>query len=241
MSHVPLDHAMDPPCRLIKAVFTQSRDRPRAGGTELKLLPVSEGRPGNFGEPDVTLALHDRDLMTGHSAGTGVIAWPRLARVTLSLWLVLFAAELIASMVLCGGRLVFTLDDPYIHLAVADHILSGGYGVNAAEYASPSSSIIWPYLLAITESLHLGAFGPLMMATAAAAASMVAVLRLLESFGLGRDDAPFAYAVAMLSIFAVSAVALPMTGLEHSLHVWVSFVSFAGLVLAALGCAPSWL
>src|SRR3569833_1346358 len=191
--------------------------------------------------PDVTLALHDRELMPLQPAGTGVVVWPRLTCVTLSLWLVLFAAELIASIVLCGGRLVFTLDDPYIHLAVADHILSGGYGVNASEYSSPSSSIIWPYLLAITESLHLGAFGPLMIAIAAAATSMVAVLRLLKSFGLGRDDAPFAYAVAMLSIFAVSAVALPMTGLEHNLHVWATIVTFAGLVLAAQGCAPTWL
>ncbi|HEU0147780.1 MAG TPA: hypothetical protein VFR21_13000 [Bradyrhizobium sp.] len=189
----------------------------------------------------MTLALHDRDLVRGQPAGTGVIAWPRLARVTLSIWLVLFAAELIASIVLCGGRLVFTLDDPYIHLAVADHILSGGYGVNAAEYASPSSSIIWPYLLAFTEALHLGAFGPLMIAAGAAASAVFAVLRLIESLDLGRDDAPFAYAVAILSIFAMSAVALPMTGLEHNLHVWATIVTFAGLVVVAQGHAPTWL
>jgi hypothetical protein len=189
----------------------------------------------------VTLALHDRDLMQQRPADTGVIAWPRLARVTLSLGLVLFTAQLIASIVLCGGVFVFTLDDPYIHLAVADHILSGGYGVNASEYSSPSSSIIWPYLLALTEALHLGALGPLMIAAVAAAATMVAVLRLIESFGLGQEDTTFAYMVAILSIFITSAIALPMTGLEHSLHVWATVVTFTGLVAAARGRAPAWL
>lgn len=188
---------------------------------------------------DVTLALHDRDLLSARQpARAGVVALSRLSRVTLSLWLLLFAAELIASIVLCGGRIVFTLDDPYIHLAVADHILSGGYGVNASEYSSPSSSIVWPYLLALTEALHLGALGPLLIAAAAAAVTMIAVLRLIESFGLRGDDAPFAYAVATLSIFVASTIALPMTGLEHSLHVWATVVTFAGLVGAVKGRAP---
>jgi hypothetical protein len=234
--------AADAPTAPVKAAFTQKADRPQAGGRDLKLLSVWEGTVLPTSErSDVTLALHDRDLLPQQPAGTRALAWPRLSRVTLSLWLVLFAAELVASIVLCGGRLVFTLDDPYIHLAVADHILSGGYGVNASEYASPSSSIIWPYLLALTEALRLGALGPLMIASVAAAATMVAVLRLIESFGLGRDDAPFAYAVAILSIFVVSAIALPMTGLEHSLHVWATVVTFAGLVAAAKGYAPTWL
>jgi hypothetical protein len=198
------------------------------------VLPTSE-------RSDVTLALHDRDLLPQPPAGAGALAWLCLSRVTLSLWLALFATELVASIVLCGGRLVFTLDDPYIHLAVADHILSGGYGVNASEFSSPSSSIIWPYLLALTEALQLGALGPLMIAAAASAATMVAVLRLIESFGLSRDDAPFAYAVAILAIFVTSAIALPMTGLEHSLHVWATVVTFTGLAAAAKGRAPTWL
>jgi hypothetical protein len=190
----------------------------------------------------VTLALHDRDLsLSQQPARNAIVVWPLLSRVTLSMWLLLFAAELIASIVLCGGRIVFTLDDPYIHLAVADHILSGGYGVNATEYSSPSSSIIWPYLLALTEALHLGVLGPLLIASAAAAATMVAVLRLIGSFDLSHEDAPFGYAVAILSIFVASTIALPMTGLEHSLHVWVTVVTFVGLVDAAKGRAPTWL
>jgi hypothetical protein len=158
---------------------------------------------------------------------------------TLSLWLSILALELLTSFYLCGGRLIFTLDDPYIHLAVADHILAGGYGVNASELSSPSSSIIWPYLLALTELLHLGALGPLLINIIASCAALFAVLRLLDEIDLlDQGGKLFSCAVAVLLIFVLSAVALPMTGMEHSLHVWASVVVFAGLVETTRGQAP---
>ncbi|RYH10669.1 hypothetical protein [Tropicimonas sp. IMCC6043] len=39
-----------------------------------------------------------------------------------------------------AGVFEYPLDDVYIHLAVAEQIASGGYGVNPGEYASASSS-----------------------------------------------------------------------------------------------------
>jgi hypothetical protein len=163
--------------------------------------------------------------------------WPRVTFVTLCLWLALFLLELTVSIWICDGRLVFTLDDPYIHLAVADQILSGGYGVNAGEFSSPSSSIVWPYLLVLTEALHLGASGPLLIDAAAAAASLIVLLRLFAAIGMFdcANGRPFVYAVASLTILITSAIALPMTGMEHSLHVWATVLTFSGLVVAARG------
>ena len=185
----------------------------------------------------------DRLNQTGglSSAGSGVRVWTRPSTVAVLIWLVLFAAELVASLAQCDFRLIFTLDDAYIHLAVADQILSGGYGVNAGEYSSPSSSIIWPYFLALTEALHLGAFGPLLINGAAACATVFALLRALEESGLFDDasDRPFGYLIALILIFNVSAVALPMTGMEHSVHVWASIVTLVGLVAAARGRTPT--
>lgn len=161
-------------------------------------------------------------------------------RAVLWLWLLLLSLELAACLYLSGGRLVFTLDDPYIHLAVADRILSGGYGVNASEYSSPSSSIVWPYLLAVTELLHLGAAGPLLINMAATFATLRAALRLFAEIGLigaGRDRL-FSVVIAILLLFAFSAVALPMTGMEHSVHVWASVLTLIGLVRAARGERP---
>ena len=42
----------------------------------------------------------------------------------------------------------YTLDDPYIHLTVGKNILFGNYGINLKEFSSPSSSILFPFLLA---------------------------------------------------------------------------------------------
>jgi hypothetical protein len=48
-----------------------------------------------------------------------------------------------------GGRFIYNLDDAYIHLAIAKHIvLDGIYGVTPFEFSSSSSSILWPMLLA---------------------------------------------------------------------------------------------
>jgi hypothetical protein len=157
------------------------------------------------------------------------------------LWLFLFTVELFVSIYLCNGRLVFTLDDPYIHLAVADHIRSGGYGVNGSEFSSPSSSIVWPYLIVLTEALHLGAFGPLLINAIAASTTVLAFLRILEAAGFvdHQREKLLSFAIAVLAIFVVSAIALPMTGMEHSLHVWASIVTFGGLTEAARGRSPT--
>ncbi|WP_298276911.1 hypothetical protein [uncultured Bradyrhizobium sp.] len=167
--------------------------------------------------------------------------WRSVPLLAALLWLGLFATALIFSVILCDGRLIFTLDDPYIHLAVADHIRSGGYGVNASEYSSPSSSIIWPYLLVVTEALHLGAFGPLLINAAAAAGTIVAFLRILETAGLLDPvrGKPLCAFVALLAILSSSAIALPLTGMEHSVHVWATVATFGGLTEAARGRSPT--
>ncbi|HWE27085.1 MAG TPA: hypothetical protein VHB97_03740, partial [Polyangia bacterium] len=46
------------------------------------------------------------------------------------------------------GHFYYPLDDPYIHLRVAQRIWHGGYGINAGEFSSPCSSVLWPFLLA---------------------------------------------------------------------------------------------
>ena len=166
------------------------------------------------------------------------IIYHPLPDTILSLWLCMFAVELLASFYLCGYRLIFTLDDPYIHLAVADHILTGGYGVNRSELSSPSSSIIWPYFLALTELLHLGPFGPLLINVFAAVAAVVVLLRLFDEIGLFKRERLFSWIIAVLSIFVMSTIALPMTGMEHSLHVWATVATFTGLVETSRGRRP---
>lgn len=54
---------------------------------------------------------------------------------------------LLSSLFINNGTQTYTLDDPYIHLALARQIFEGNYGLQAGEYAAPSSSILWPFLL----------------------------------------------------------------------------------------------
>ena len=53
-----------------------------------------------------------------------------------------FAVELVAILRLNAGRFTYTLDDPYIHLALAERIRRGLYGINPGEAASPASSLL---------------------------------------------------------------------------------------------------
>ena len=55
---------------------------------------------------------------------------------------------MLSVIALNGGAFFYTLDDPYIHLTLARQIFNGHYGINAGEFSAPSSSIIWPLILA---------------------------------------------------------------------------------------------
>lgn len=77
--------------------------------------------------------------------------------------LVLCLALLAAILWLNGGELVYSLDDPYIHLTLARNLLQGHYGLNPGECASPSSSLLFPFLLTIPLALGAGTWSPLLL------------------------------------------------------------------------------
>ena len=148
---------------------------------------------------------------------------PRYRWIITSIWAVVTLVVIVSSLYLCDGRLVYSLDDPYIQLKLADVILGGGYGINPSEYASPSSPILYAPMVAATQRLGLGSAGPLALDLIAAGGAVYLGSLFIEGYVLGgavtRTTAWFAYPLGVLLIFALSAVALPMTGLEHSWHV----------------------
>jgi hypothetical protein len=140
-----------------------------------------------------------------------------------AIWALLSLTVVMISLYLCGNRLIYSLDDPYITLKLANVILGGGYGINASEYSSPSSSILYPFMVAATQRLGLGSAGPLVLNLIAAGGSVYLGSLFIERYVLGGAVTPrsawLAYPLGVLLIFVISAVALPMTGLEHSWHV----------------------
>ena len=150
----------------------------------------------------------------------------------LGFYLLASAALIAISMAGTDGRLFYVLDDPYIHLSVAESILKGGYGVNFPEVSSPSSSILYPFLLSLTLLLGLGEWGPLFFGLGANVISILLVAPLLFATCIGTRPGAAVLFLVMPPLFllALNAYALPLTGMEHPLHVLAVVLIICGLV-----------
>lgn len=134
-----------------------------------------------------------------------------------------------------GGHYTYSLDDPYIHMAVAKNLSeSGNWGITKYEFSSSSSSLLWTLLLSGTYSMFgVNEFSPLIINILAAAIS-VFVLYLL--FMKLQPAPPRFYVLASLVaiIFLAELPSLIFTGMEHSLQILIVilFVHFSSRVLS---------
>ena len=122
------------------------------------------------------------------------------------------------------GNFTYTLDDPYIHLALAENLgRFGHYGLNLEEYSSPSSSILWPLLLVPLLAIGLGASGPLILNVLFAVGSVLVIHRIVvDSAKSSRPAAEISWVWALLIFFVVNGFGVIFTGMEHSLHILVT-------------------
>ena len=175
---------------------------------------------------------------TRPAPGAGAFSQPLVKRLALHPLLAMQAGLLLVCGVLAAaiwlrvGGFAYTLDAPYTHLSLAEQVLAGTYGLNPGEPASPSSSILYPFLLAALVLLPLGQFPPLLVNLGAAMASMALLHGLAREAGIRLDRvAPW-----MLAMFAATAAlglnlaGLVFSGLEHSLHVTLTLASLLGLL-----------
>jgi len=142
------------------------------------------------------------------------------------------AAEVALVLIATRGHFVYALEAGYTHLALAQHIAQGQYGLFPGEAAAPSSSILFPFLLAALSGLGLGTFLPLAINVSATLA-----IGIFATF-LARECAIPISRIPSLSLFILTAViaialdlpGLAITGLEHSLHIAMTVVYLVGLV-----------
>ena len=127
---------------------------------------------------------------------------PSLAALLAALPAILLVAQ---AHLTCG--VVYSLDDPYIHLALARQILHGHYGINPGEFAAPSSSILWPFLLAPFAFTRLVEFLPLVINLAAL---LVAVSLMRE-----RQGWPFWLSVVLLPLIRYEGLAISLPVLAY--------------------------
>lgn len=149
----------------------------------------------------------------------------------------------IAVMVLNRGVFTYTLDDTYIHMAVAEELAgSGHYGVNPDEVSAPCSSPLWPFLIVPFARLPGFDLVPLLLNAAAGfATAMLAVGRLRRLMGFRQDDRSgtlLRALVAMCFLLATNAIGLVFTGMEHSLQVLLTVLVVEGMLRMAEGRDP---
>jgi hypothetical protein len=131
------------------------------------------------------------------------------------------------------GEVLFTLDDAYIHLALAQHLAAAGhYGINESEFAAPSSSIIYPFLLALLLKIGLGQVSAWLVNTVAAVAAAVLSCACLSEAGYrltALSPARFTF-LAVCFCISFNLIGLACTGMENTLHLAISLGCILGIL-----------
>ena len=158
---------------------------------------------------------------------------------------VVFLGELALVLKMNGGIFSYTLDDPYIHMALAKHIAQGHYGINAGEYSAPSSSIIWPFLLAPFARFGWFEYWPLIINYACSLGIIYLFTQLLTlclaEFASKYKQVLMGLAIAGL-VVATNLIGLSFAGMEHILQMYLALLIVYGIILSLRdGTVPWWL
>jgi hypothetical protein len=132
-----------------------------------------------------------------------------------------------------NGAFIYTMDDPYIALALSDQIRHGNYGINAGLHCAPASSILFPFLLAPASGTPLHPYLPLILSWMALFATLAIMWRLFKHLRLAEDTFGIvAQAIALLLLaICLNLIGVAFSGLEHSLHIAAVATCIYGLAL----------
>jgi hypothetical protein len=138
------------------------------------------------------------------------------------------------------GVFTYTLDDPYIHLALAQSLAHGHYGINAGEASSPSSSVVWPFLLVPFAGRAWGVYVPLAWNVLFCGIGAWVIGRFVDGWRGGMGWlARLGVACALMLVGNLAG--LTFVGMEHGLQVLLAIACAAGMVEAYRGRRiPMW-
>ncbi|MCB1046093.1 MAG: hypothetical protein KDC10_02735 [Calditrichaeota bacterium] len=168
------------------------------------------------------------------------LAEPSLRRgraAVIILGLALWLWGLLGGLAASQWRLEYTLDDAWIHLQLAEQLAHGHMGLQPGQLSAPSSSPLWPFLLAPFAGSSFMHWIPLILNALCLLASLWLLSRLLfpERSSHGRTTLPLALAV----VAASNLPGLALTGMEHSLQVLLALLLLRVLQLRAETPTPS--
>ena len=154
--------------------------------------------------------------------------WPLIPALGMLLGGVFWALSRVLAVT--GGRLIYALDDAYIHMAFARRLAEHGTWsvTGGTEFTNCASSIIWPALLGLIYRFT----GPLdWLPLALNLLFALAGLYLLNRYQLRVGVAPwFRAALLALVVPLTSLPSLAFVGMEHTLHILL-------ILVVALGAA----
>ncbi len=119
-----------------------------------------------------------------------------------------------------GGHLFYTLDDPYIHMAIAKNLVKHGiWGITKYEFTSCSSSPLWTLILSFS-FLFVGIkdFLPFVLNVFFASLTAVFIFNFIVKF---TDSNLTIFSVIISVLFFSPFITVIFTGLEHSLYTMI--------------------
>jgi hypothetical protein len=155
--------------------------------------------------------------------------WPLL--LSLAVFLASLGAALRTALRWTDGRLIYALDDAYIHMAVAKNLASHGiWGCTPFHFSSSSSSLLWTFGLGVAyRAFGVHDWTPLVLNVAFAIGTL-----LVADVSMTRFGAPtLLRASALLGIVVAFPLAgMVLMGMEHILHLLLTIGFAAAAVLA---------
>jgi len=158
--------------------------------------------------------------------------WRSPLLLPLAVFLVSLAVALRTALQWTDGRLIYAVDDAYIHMAVAKTLASHGiWGCTPFHFSSSSSSLLWTLGLGIAYRVfQLHDSIPLVLNIAFAIGTLVVANVSLARFGVP----PLLRASALVGIVVAFPLAgIALLGMEHVLHLLLT-IGFAAVAVLAL-------
>ncbi|MHA3976643.1 hypothetical protein ACW9UR_03065 [Halovulum sp. GXIMD14794] len=165
------------------------------------------------------------DLPATERAATPADSTGALATALITALAIFVLYQLLATM--RAGEFTYPLDDVYIHLAIAENIAAGGYGVNPGEITSAGSSLLYPFLLTPFAGTGLQVYVPLFW-NALFVIAGAALWGLVV--GEARLDRSMSRLMAVLGVIGLNISGAGFVGMENAGHLAATLAVLLGVV-----------